>query len=699
MYAVSAEYLEQLKSPVHRYRITGMIGQTEFSDRDILQGSLSVTNQASSGDDLIVGSVYIGCLRMTLLDIPVTDKMQITISEGLNVNGTFEDVPIGVFTVDEATRTEYGTDIVAYDNMTKFDKNFGYDTFTGKPYEILSMLCRDCSVTLGMTQADVQALTNGTQTLVLMTESDIKTYRDCLFWLAQSCASFATIDRQGRLVLRRYKATADDTVTNYHRFTGCRFSNFETRYSGLSCVDMATQKTKYYAMPDDRYLTYNLGSNPFLQQADKDVLRRNVLLGLQNIQYVPFEASVHAGAVYDLGDVICFSGGIADGTKLSCITNFEYTYKQTVKLAGVGKDPAQVNADSKTDKNLQGLMNSIEAEKMQYYMFTNPHEVVVADGDTENIIDIRFVVLKAATVIFHAEVKLTAETTNTGINYSDAVATVSYVINGNEEVYHPQETWVDGKHLLHLLYYMDIPEAEMRHFQARLNMSGGSVTIGATDIHASIYGQGLAATEEWTGNLDFEDAVAGVPMQDVTVATFGGDFTAVIHTPYMETFSDSVEAVRMDEITIGGINGTPAIFMTHRGQINATDALPEYDFAEVSIVDDTFVITGTAPQSLTRVLINVDYDVSTIRDVQMDLTNCTFRFRGDVADNWKVYNSVAGEWRDGSVGMNANDVLALTPTQWLLLVNAGYLEAEIIMTDANSTVTEFSLEYTEEVTE
>ena len=699
MYTVSAEYLEQLKSPSHSYRITGTIGQTQFSDRDILQGSLTITNQISSGDDFIVGSVYVGCLRMTLLDIPVTDKMQITISEGLKVGSAFEDIPLGVFTVNEAVRTEYGTDIVAYDNMTKLDKKFGFNTVTGKPYELLNMVCTNCGLVLGMSQGEVQSLTNGNQTLVLMTESDVETYRDVLFWLAQSCASFATMDRQGRLVLRSYKQTADDTVTNYHRYTGCRFSNFETRYSGLSCVDMATQQTKYYATPDDRYLTYNLGSNPFLQQADRDTLRRNVLDGIQNVKYVPFEAVVHAGMVYDLGDVIEFSGGIADDTKLSCVTSFEYTYKQGIKLQGVGKDPAQVNAKSKVDKNLAGIMNSIEAEKMQYYMFTNAREIVIGDGETGVIVDIRFVVLKTATVIFHAEVKLTAETTNTGINYTDALATVSYIINENEEVYHPQETWVDGKHILHLLYYMNIPDAEMRHFQARLNMAGGNVTIGAGDIHASIYGQGLAATEDWDGNLDFETEVAGIPMQDVTVASFGGDFSVVAHTPYLETFTDTVGGVQMEEITLGSITDTLTAFLTHRGIINATDELPTYDMLEVGIVDDVFVITGTAPQSLTKVLIDVDYPVASIRDVQMTLTNCTFRFRGDAFDNWKVWNSNVQEWRDGVTGMVANDVIALTPAQWLLLVDNGYLEAEIIMTDANSTVEEFSLEYTEEVTE
>lgn len=699
MYSVSAEYIEQLKSPVHRYRITGTIGQRSFGDGNILQGSLSITNQASSGDDLVVGSVYIGCLRMTLLDIPVTEKMQISIYEGLKVGDTYEDVPIGVYTVDEATQTDYGIDIVAYDNMSKFDKKFAFNTVTGKPYELLTMLCTNCGVPLGMTQEEVQALTNGNQTLVLMTESDVDTYRDVLFWLAQTCASFATVNRNGSLILRGYTQTADDTVTDYNRFSGCRFSKFETRYSGLSCVDIATKQTKYYAMPDDRYLTYNLGSNPFLQQADKDTLRRNVLLGLQGIKYVPFDATVHAGAVYDLGDVIEFSGGIADDTKLSCVTGFEYSYKNGVRLSGVGKDPAKVNASSKVDKNLAGIMNSIEAEKMQYYMFTNAHDVTVADASTETIIDIRFVVLKTATVIFHAEIKLEAETTNTGINYTDALATVSYIINENEELYHPQETWVDGKHILHLLYYMSIPDAEMRHFQARLNMAGGNVTINAGDIHASIYGQGLAATEEWNGNLDFETSVAGIPMQDVTVASFGGDFSIVAHTPYLETFSDAVGGVQMQEITLGGITDTLTAFLTHRGQINATDALPIYDPTEVDIVDDAFVIIGTAPQSLTRVLIDVDYPVASIRDVQMTLTNCTFRFRGDSGDNWKVWNSNVQEWRDGVTGMVANDVVALTPAQWLALVDNGYLEAEIIMTDANSTVEEFSLEYTEEVTE
>ena len=56
-----------------------------------------------------------------------------------------------------------------------------------------------------MTQAEVDALPNGTESLSLYTENDIETWQDFIFWVAQATGTFATMDRQGKLVLRKYE--------------------------------------------------------------------------------------------------------------------------------------------------------------------------------------------------------------------------------------------------------------------------------------------------------------------------------------------------------------------------------------------------------------------------------------------------------------------------------------------------------------
>jgi hypothetical protein len=62
-----------------------------------------------------------------------------------------------------------------------------------------------------------------------------------------------------------FNQTVVDTIDDAHRFTGGSFSDYVTRYTGLSVVNMEDSTTSYYAEDEDDGLTMNLGSNPFLQ--------------------------------------------------------------------------------------------------------------------------------------------------------------------------------------------------------------------------------------------------------------------------------------------------------------------------------------------------------------------------------------------------------------------------------------------------
>lgn len=708
MYPVSNEYINQLKQPYVSRTLRGTIGQVEFTEDDIVGGSFTISNQCSESGEVKLGSVYTAALNATfksgLIERGSWKGLTITVEEGMYIEGVgVEYIPLGLFTVDEATHAQDGVQVVAYDAMTKFDKTFTTDATYGTPYQLLTLAARTCGVNFGMTQAEVEALPNGSTLIYLYTDNDIETWRDFLFWVAQTLCSFATIDREGDFVLRGYGNTSIETIAASERFSDASFSDYVTAYSGVAYTRKSDSKYIYYGEEEDNKLTYNLGDNPFLQTgtpAYLETICRNILAKLADIQYVPFTVKKLAGPVYDLGDIFVFSGGRAAVDKQSCLMYYDYSFRDGYTMEGFGSDPATAKARSKVDKQLQGIMNNTQSDTMRYYLFTNADEILIQDGSTRSIADIRFASMKATTVLFHAEVLLTVDTTVSGITYDDAIGRVSYIYNESEDMnFHPTETWLDGKHILNLFYFVNIDSQQLNHLVVNLNMDGGTVVIPQGGIKAGVYGQGLAATEEWDGTLHFEDTIVGIAMQEITVAAFDSEAMVAEHMPHIETLTDMVPAITMEPTVVASMNDYLTAYLTHRGVVNAVDELPEYDPTEVDIVDDTFVIIGTAPQSLTRVLIDVDYPVASVRDVQMDLTNCTFRFRGNVADNWKVYSSTAGEWRDGAVGMNANDVIALTPAQWLLLADTGYLEAEIIMTDANSTVTEFSLEYTEEVTE
>lgn len=516
MYQVSEEYLKQTKRKVQTFRLTGTVNKIAFTNHDILSGSFTITNQCSEQNDVKIGSVYIGELKCTFkpdLQVPDWTNAQIIVSEGLLIDGTaWEDVPLGVYTVSEANDTEYGVDITAYDNMARFNRSCTVDITIGTPYELLTLACTTCELELGMTQADVDALPNGTESLSLYTENDIETWQDFVFWVAQATGTIATMDREGKLVLRSYSQNVVDTLTNHERFTGSKFSKFETRYSGLSCVNMENDTTSYYGSDPDNYLTYNLGSNPFLQygvDSYKEQIRRAVLTALLQIDYVPFETSCLCGAMYDLGDIIRCTDGIAPG-KLGCVMMYDYTFNGGYKITGFGSDPALATAKSKTDKNLEGLRNNVSTNEILFFNYENASAIQIGDGESKAIINIRFTSSVSIGVLFQAEILLEATATE-----ADVIGTIEYTLNEVTIIgYNPTETWKNGKHILSLMYMLMIEENSINRWLVKLNITGGSIAIAQGAVRAVVYGQGLVGTVEWDGFITLEEKLTQIALKD-----------------------------------------------------------------------------------------------------------------------------------------------------------------------------------------
>lgn len=613
MYQVSEEYLKQTKRKVQTFRLAGTVNKIAFTNHDILSGSFTITNQCSEQNDVKIGSVYIGELKCTFKpELPVPDwtNAQIVASEGLLIGGTaWEDVPLGVYTVSEANDTEYGVDITAYDNMARFNRSCTVDITIGTPYELLTLACTTCEVELGMTQADVDALPNGTESLSLYTENDIETWQDFVFWVAQATGTIATMDREGKLVLRSYTQKVVDTLTNHERFTGSKFSKFETRYSGLSCVNMENDTTSYYGSDPDNYLTYNLGSNPFLQygvDSYKEQIRRAVLDALLKIDYVPFETSCLCGAMYDLGDIIRCTDGIAPG-KLGCVMMYDYTFNGGYKITGFGSDPALATAKSKTDKNLEGLRNNVSTNEILFFNYENASAIQIDDGESKAIIDIRFTSSVSIGVLFQAEILLEATATE-----ADVIGTIEYTLNDVTIIgYNPTETWKNGKHILSLMYMLMIEENSINRWMVKLNIAGGSIAIA--QVRAVIYGQGLVGTIEWDGFITVEEKLTQIAVLDSL--TVSKDMICTVVADMIDVkkniVSEQLQTVQLEDITtVGNLLDKAEIRWGIVSWTFTTDSECTYSSRYVTTKDGAFklateFVNQSANQSIDRGMMNV----------------------------------------------------------------------------------------------
>ena len=527
MFPVSADYLTAIRKPAITTKLSGSVGATAFNEYNVVRGSFSITNQCSGSDLVQIGQVYTAELQITLTGVTFTrytlDGLRVAAQFGLLVDSghnLYETVPLGVYYVHAAAYEPDGVHITAYDAVSKLEKNYSGGVLTGNPYALAKAACDACGVGLANTPAQFAVFANGTEVLTAYQEgNDIETWRDFISWLAQTCGCYVTATRGGAIQFRAYGQTVVDTIDTAHRFRDVKFSDYNTRYTGLSCVNMTDQTTTYYHDTPDDGLTYKLGSNPFLQygtDAGVALMRTNVLQALHAVDYVPFSATTVCNPMYDLGDVLSFPGGLGDANKLFCVTKFTWTYGEGNALEGVGANPTLASAQSKTDKNMAGLSRtSAEGNAIDFYTYTNANPITIGDGDTIGIFSIDYVTAKSARVMLQAEVNVDVTPNTAG---GTVVGIITYWINGEPVLYQPTFTDGEGLHIEGLLYTWITAENEAGNVTATLYVTGGSVSVPVLAENVVLWGQGFAAS---TGDktLTLSDSV---PALDVDVV---GEFS------------------------------------------------------------------------------------------------------------------------------------------------------------------------------
>ena len=416
MYPVSEAFLRAVRENTRRYYWTGKITTKggavyPFGYEDIVKGSGYISAQCCGSAEIELGTVYAAEMGVTLfsqVDRYVLDGAKVELFYHLRVEGGgFEEVPMGIFEVSEANRRLHCLELKAYDYMLRFEKSFNGFESVGNAWAFLELCCKACGVEMENTQGEIEGMPNGRELLSIYPENDIGTYRDVLFFVGQVLGGFFCINRRGRLELRKYGAEPVLEVQGRHRFSSS-FSDFITRYTAVSSTNLRTQTAEYYGLEVDDGLTMNLGVNPLLQFGLEETRRQlcgNILADLAAVNYVPFDSSTIGNPALDLGDVLTFTGGQADGEQMTCITSFQCRIGGRQSLKCVGKNPRLAQAKSKNDKNISGLLNQIEAGKVGIHTFTNASAYVVAE-DRVRVISIEFAAKEETHVQFFGQVVL-----------------------------------------------------------------------------------------------------------------------------------------------------------------------------------------------------------------------------------------------------------------------------------------------------
>lgn len=556
MYQVSQAYQTAETKAVKQFKVRGKCCGIDYTAANILKGSLTVSQQASSPTEITLGAVYIGQLTATFLNMPIARNSwvggTITLQVGLKLaGGLYEFVPVGTYTIAEAKHSRSGVEIVAYDNMSRFDRLLSFSTSYGTPYELLTAICASCVVELGMTEEEVEALPNGTRTLGIYAENDCQTFRDLLSWIACTTCCFATIDRQGRLVLRPFYGTSVGTFDDTKRFTGCKFSDYITSYAGITVNDLDEGGTRTYTN-GKAGVTLDIGDNPLMQygvDVTLDAIGNAIAYALTDVEYVPFEATMLIGVEFDLGDVLTMTDGTA-GTSSSCIVHsINWTFDRGCSLKGYGSNPDAGQAKSRYDKMISGMKGN-KADEIKYYVFQNVGQYDISDGEREEILYINFATVKGGYIIFQCEIH--AEV--------DGEITFYYRLNGADLDFVPIETFTDvnNPHIINLFLPYKAQANTVYDLYLIAEMAGGDCFIDIGNLRAMVYGQGLAATDEWNGVIAIDEDISRVALDNLAIVAISDAMTFDADEPTGESFSQSIGVIQLNDISVIPFDATVA---------------------------------------------------------------------------------------------------------------------------------------------
>lgn len=371
MYSASADFLTKIKSKIRKITWSGTIttvgGSTYDFDDDpeTLKGKIisgSITRSISS-QSLNVGTAYASTLSLEIV-LPGVSRYELyggVVDISCEIDGASDVIPMGTYTISEATQTLDHINVKAYDNMLKFDAvNFeiGQNLNIQSPHAWLSDMCTACGVTLGSTSAQIEGLPNGSRkTGFADVVSDVTTWRDVLMYLAAYLGAFAYIGRDGALYLALYTSASDDSIPANFRYSS-DLSDFRTTYDGLYGTYKEGGTQEYVSNNNSGGIVLDLGTNPFLQftdQTNRLAALQEIIDAWNGVYYVPFDVDMPLVPIYDPGDVLTFTGNQASTYDLGAITEITYNIGGNMSVKCSGDNPILYGAQDRFTKTIAGL--------------------------------------------------------------------------------------------------------------------------------------------------------------------------------------------------------------------------------------------------------------------------------------------------------------------------------------------------------
>ena len=520
MYSVSDAYKAAILSDTQRHKIKinwnvpGLVVPITLGDSAIVQGSFEITSQCSDQKDLKPGGVFISQLKISL-DTKIHSTLYSFDTVGSVLIPTFsllvdedsdtwEDVPLGVFTVSEGKWIERGVNLVAYDNMSKLDKPCALDATVGIPWQIMSLICSQSGVNFGTSAIEMQDFPNANEVLGLYPDNDITTYRDALSYICQAAGCFAYADREGNIAVKRFGQSPVVTIDTTNRFTGASFSDYKTAYSRIRDNDVT------YGTGNGTLIDF--GANPFLVYGNVDSCHQALVSEVSTWIYTPFDASMIGDPAIDLGDVIYFTGGIARSGQNCLVNKIVFKYKKGVYYSGFGANPmiAQAN-QNRSDKAAKGASNAAKAQEIKYLSYINAGDINIEPDNEVTVCFLDFSLTKTSMVEFWLQAQLE--------NREFQLLTARVYLN-DELITELQQVYLsEMRAVFTIMAFTEAPDSIPLILRVTFESGAGAITIPAEGLRALLKGQGISTETPWDGKIRIEEALEFIETDELVEVT------------------------------------------------------------------------------------------------------------------------------------------------------------------------------------
>ena len=357
MYNVTDTYKQLIKATT---RYTGLKGAVRLrdgssitlTDSNIDSGSLQIVSKLNRRGDFRPGGVYSSEMSVSLrgfegktsdldgavirLDFILYHDKSMNIAEA-------EVLPLGRFYADGSTikRRNNVVSLSAADALTFFD--IPAEERTDTLYELALGACDRAGVSFGMTQAEFEALPNGTLSATVNT-ARIQTERDLLMYIGMTTGSFSRIRREDNaLEFRALSCEKNDggviipvrEIAGNIRFT-TDFSDDTTRIAQLVTRRNGTpisSTTTIIPGGSEKLVSLELDSDPLLEGLSDSAVQAalNAQLGqLYLCLNRVFDADFTGDPALDTGDYVRLRGGSIDtdrGYATGMITSQTWRYR------------------------------------------------------------------------------------------------------------------------------------------------------------------------------------------------------------------------------------------------------------------------------------------------------------------------------------------------------------------------------------